>query len=1252
MTSILFKSFVGFLIVTLVFYLSPVPLAYANPVGGSVSSGVATITNSGNTETIRQTTGKAVIDWNIFNINSGETTNFVQPNSSSLTVNRVHDMNPSQIFGSLTANGNLVLINPNGVFFGQGSKVDVNGLLATTSNVANSNVMSGGTLHFTPGSNPNASVVNAGTITAADAGLVGLVAPNVQNSGVITARLGKVQLSSGDSFDLDFYGDNLLKIGVSDQVGQQMVQNLGLIEADGGTVKLTAAAGRSIVNSLIDVEGQIKTPAFKQQDGVIEIYAAGSNAVQGNIAADKGIKQGTSKVTVSGLLDASGKDAGQSGGKIEILGDDIAILSGSYLDASGVLTGGNIKVGGDFHGLGATPTASATVVQNNATINASSLDNDNGGTVAVWSDNYTNFAGSILARGGPNGGNGGFVETSGHQTLNMQGIVDASASKGKGGTWLMDPEDVNITNSDSDDTGSDGAASFGPGGNQATASVNAQYIVDALNAGTNVTVTTTNSGAAGSQSGPNGGSITVSSPISATGQGTALTTTGSLTLSSFKNIIVNAAITLGGGTNTSSATVTGGTLTLDADNQANGSGYIDIEANITTNGGNITMGGGEANPANIVAGTGYAWGNNNNSSRWPGVGVAIGNNNDVTVNAGGGNIIINGNGNNYTGSGGPFDSLFGVLVGYVTTGSTLETGNGNIIINGIAGDGPEDDNYGIANYGTIKSTGTGNISMTGYGGNYAGGSSSAFDQLGIYNANTIESLGTGNVTLIGYGGKGVDGNYGLQTAAPSPPPPAHSMSKAMAVLTHQRPGFRTIMVYLLVASSPPPVPAVAVPSPSSAPAQRAIAIMMASGSSAPSAPLPRRLPSPALAERAHPPAIMVRISKGENITSTGNGTITINGTGGNGGVPIYLSGNVNVTADNTAITFNNAAQMDGNSTINAGTGTVTFAGTVDDSVANTSNLTVTGGTVNLEGAIGGTTPLNAVSITAANALTLPAISAASVTAVTTGATADIALDGEITASGTGNAIVIASGRNFDNTVGSGVFDLTGGGRWIVYSTTLAGDTNGASQLNPIQTINGQTYVSEAPASISGASNTWVYSSSGTPPAGGNPGNGGGGSGNGGGGNVTIPPIVIPPAVVAPAPTPAITPTAPVISNNVVPTEQEVSNIPVIWNSEPVPNDNPGGLRFVNQPSFAPSEVAFQVPEINAPVETPAASNNGTVQQSPDPGDAKPDQKKPEDKKDKSRQSRLRELRDRIMRAGRLGRLRLGGADEPELQPAS
>ncbi len=395
-----FKGFVCYLIGTLLAYLSPIPFAYANPVGGNVSAGSATISTSGATETITQKSQNAVIDWSGFNIGGKETTRFVDPNSSSLTVNRVHDMNPSKILGTLSANGNIVLINPNGVFFGQGSKVDVNGIIATTSDVKNSEVMAGGKMHFTPGGNPNASVENEGTITAKDAGLVGLVAPNVQNSGVITAKLGKVQLASGDSFTLDLYGDKLLEIGVSDAVKQQLVQNTGAIEADGGTVKLTAAAGRQVVNSLIDVEGEIHAPTFQEHNGTISIYAEGSNAVRNNVAANKGKKQGSSTVTVSGLLDAPGYNPSEKGGNIRVLGDNVGITQGAILDSSGDTGGGNIKIGGDFHGAGITPTALSTVVEHGALIDADALTSGNGGNVAVWSDQFTTFAGRIRARGG------------------------------------------------------------------------------------------------------------------------------------------------------------------------------------------------------------------------------------------------------------------------------------------------------------------------------------------------------------------------------------------------------------------------------------------------------------------------------------------------------------------------------------------------------------------------------------------------------------------------------------------------------------------------------------------------------------------------------------------------------------------------------------------------------------------------------------------------------------------------------------
>ena len=217
----------------------------ANPTGGSVSAGQATISSSGQTVTIQQSSSKAVLNWASFNIAPGELTQFQQPSSSPIALNRINDVNPSSIEGSLTANGNVILVNPNGVVFGKNSQVNVAGLIATTANISDNDFMNNAAPVFNQPGNPNAQVINQGTITAAQAGLVGLVAPNVENSGTITAKLGKVQMASGDSFTLDLAGDGVTQIGVSNAVLHQLVSNGGIVKADGGTVQLSAAAARS-----------------------------------------------------------------------------------------------------------------------------------------------------------------------------------------------------------------------------------------------------------------------------------------------------------------------------------------------------------------------------------------------------------------------------------------------------------------------------------------------------------------------------------------------------------------------------------------------------------------------------------------------------------------------------------------------------------------------------------------------------------------------------------------------------------------------------------------------------------------------------------------------------------------------------------------------------------------------------------------------------------------------------------------------
>jgi len=195
------------------------PGAFANPLGGQVQGGSATIQGQGtSTVIVNQTSDRAVINWYTFNIKNGELTKFEQPNSGSVMLNRVTGaQGPSEILGRLEANGRIYLVNPDGILFGAGAQINTGGFLATTSDIKNSDFMAGRD-HFSIPGRLDASIVNRGTITAANGGFAGLVAPGVRNSGVITANLGRVALASANTFALDFYGDKLIQLQVGDQI--------------------------------------------------------------------------------------------------------------------------------------------------------------------------------------------------------------------------------------------------------------------------------------------------------------------------------------------------------------------------------------------------------------------------------------------------------------------------------------------------------------------------------------------------------------------------------------------------------------------------------------------------------------------------------------------------------------------------------------------------------------------------------------------------------------------------------------------------------------------------------------------------------------------------------------------------------------------------------------------------------------------------------------------------------------------------
>lgn len=453
-------------------------IARALPEGAEVKAGDVSFSQNANEMHIHQTTDKAIVDWRGFDIHKGELTQFHQPSSSSMTLNRVISKSPTKIDGTLRANGQIILLNQNGILFGNGAVVDVNGIIAATNDIDNNQFMSSNNkLEFIKPGSPSAQIINDGKITAAEAGLVGFIAPEVINNGRIIANAGKVILASGETATIDMYGDKIIEVAVSETLKKQLIENKGLIEADGGKIILTAAAGKEIVESLINIEGELKSSSIGSKNGEIYIYAEGKNAVKDNIEANKGkISGNNSKVTISGKVTATGNKSQEKGGKIIIAGDEITLKQGSIIDASGFdgksnttphddpsavrvgSAGGEILIGGNYLGKGDIPTAETLTMEEGAIIKNNAINSGDAGRTILWSDGVTTFAGDIFARalGGKkytgnklfrpalksNEGNGGFIETSGKKVINASGFSYTESSNGLMGVHLFDPTNI------------------------------------------------------------------------------------------------------------------------------------------------------------------------------------------------------------------------------------------------------------------------------------------------------------------------------------------------------------------------------------------------------------------------------------------------------------------------------------------------------------------------------------------------------------------------------------------------------------------------------------------------------------------------------------------------------------------------------------------------------------------------------------------------------------------------------------------
>ena len=538
---------------------------HALPQGEQVAAGTAAFDRTGPVLNIT-TSDRAIINYSSFNIGAGERVNFVQPSALSITLNRVVEPNPSHIFGTLQANGKIVLANPYGIFFENGSVVNVGGLIAGAGHISDADFLAG-RMNF---SSLTGDVENRGNIIAVND--VGLYGAHVSNEGVITSQKGSVTMAAGGSVFVGEAGGNIF-VSAAPEIPKARVvsapkpgvSNTGTVEAP----RVMLAAG--------DMYGVAIAQSGRIVSKDITITGGRGGAVE-----------------VSGRLDASDRSAGKTGGKIKVTGENIAVR-GATMDATGAAGGGEILIGGDWQGRGDMTRAITTSVDAASRLSADAVTSGNGGKVVIWADDWTLFSGAITARGGSLSGNGGMVETSGKISLGVtaSALVDAGALNGSAGLWLLDPRNVEIVNGGAVNPG---GGTVDPTNGPGVFTIDAAALgtrLDATGNGTNVTITTNANGVAPDDA----GNITVTDAIAWTKQSVltlladngifinnAISNTGDgnvvLTANGAGGINVGAAgsIALTNGTLTGNATAGGITLGGTVTTANNGAGAISLTA--------------------------------------------------------------------------------------------------------------------------------------------------------------------------------------------------------------------------------------------------------------------------------------------------------------------------------------------------------------------------------------------------------------------------------------------------------------------------------------------------------------------------------------------------------------------------------------------------------------------------------------------------------------------------------------------------
>jgi filamentous hemagglutinin family protein len=304
----MFKKLISKILVTVLVF-APVT-GYCLPANGTVASGTVKITTPNtNTMNVNQGSDKAIINWNSFNIATGQTVNFIQPSASSVALNRIGGSTASSIYGALNANGRVFLINPNGILFSSGSSVNVGGLIATTLNISDKNFLAG---NYNFSGTSTAAVQNLGSITSnIPGGYVVLLASNVKNTGAIAvANVGSIALAAGNAATVALDSKGLISVAVTQSTlsknpnhDDAPLINSGTLTAPGGKIILTAGLVNTLFNNAINTSGVITANKLINNDGTVELVTTGSAA---NVVQTSPIIASNLTINVAGTVNSNG----------------------------------------------------------------------------------------------------------------------------------------------------------------------------------------------------------------------------------------------------------------------------------------------------------------------------------------------------------------------------------------------------------------------------------------------------------------------------------------------------------------------------------------------------------------------------------------------------------------------------------------------------------------------------------------------------------------------------------------------------------------------------------------------------------------------------------------------------------------------------------------------------------------------------------------------------------------------------------